>query len=667
MKRFALLTLVALAACNTPTDPITKPSVEFTGFVNTVTGIVIPATSNTVPANFVAQVRSSVSSTADRVTDVQCFNGATAVTTGVSYKTLCGYAGVTTGTVIKAAATSSGGTSEVSKTVTVDLVAPQASSIIVGGNVTTNPSPSLSALVNFGNVDLSVTSSDPDVLRTFIRIGLQTIAESNSNTASATITIAGTQSVTVTFGVIDQAGNQSLYTDILTVNKVVGDGKAPTVIISSPAAGTTVNGSITVKVDAADESGIESVDLLANNNPIATSSGQASPSFSIDTTKFVNGSLELKARAKDKSGLETTSSIVALVVQNVLGPTLQITSPTSNAVLTGATSVTVNIGKRSSDYTYVTDLKVEFFDYRGTSIGKRVIPLAGQAGDVNKSIFTTADPFDLNNFPNDLYNITASVTVNVVGEPGPRVVSDTITIKNVNTNLTPPAVIITHPVRLATNEQQLDTAPLPIFSQTSGFIVGNISDDKGIVSAELRLTCVSCGSLGPVNALEQYQAYIPPTTSATVLLGFDADGTPFLPNGIYIMRLVVQDTDGNRNIQEVKVKLSRNDSACASAYGFGIANGPDNLGDNLTPGSATATATGLVSGNSYRVASWVTAPGNSRSFGINAFSGATSTSFGSGFNVSGNWLFNTQIEDLTNGCIDNLADFVSVFKLKLTP
>jgi Bacterial Ig domain len=663
MKRFALLALVALAACNTPIDPVTKPSVEFTGFVNTATNVVIPANSNTVPANFVAQVRSSVSSSADRVSDVQCFNGATPVTAGVSYKTLCGYAGVTSGAVIKAVATSAGGTSETSKTVTVDSVAPQASSITVGGNVTTNPSPSLSALVNFGSVDLSVTSTDPDVLRTFIRIGLQTIAESTSNTASATITIAGTQSITVTFGVVDQAGNQTLYTDILTVNKVVGDGKAPTVTISSPVAGTTVNGSITVKVDASDESGIESVDLLANNNPIATSSGQASPSFSVDTTKFVNGSLELKARAKDKSGLETTSSVVVLIVQNVLGPTLQITSPTSNAILTGATTVTVNIGKRSSDYTYVNDLKVEFFDYRGTSIGQRIIPLAGQAGDVNKSIFTTTNPFDLNNFPNDLYNITASVTVNVVGEPGPRVVSDTITVKNINTNLTPPAVVISHPVRLATNQQQLDTNPLPIFSQTSGFIVGAISDDKGIVSAELRLTCVSCGLLGPVNALEQYQAYIPPVTATTVLLGFDADGTPFLPDGIYIMRLVVQDTDGNRNIQEVKVKLARNDATCATAFGFAIAKGLDNEGEKLTPGSATATATGLDSTHSYRVANWVTAPVGSRAFGINAFSGVTSTSFGSGFNTQGNWLFNTQIEDLTNGCIKNLADFQPVFKL----
>jgi Bacterial Ig domain len=661
MKRFALLALVALAACNTPTDPITKPTVEFTGFVNTLSNVTIPANSNTVPANFVAVVRSSVSSTADRVSDVQCYSGATAVTAGVSYKTLCGFAGLTSGAVIKATATSAGGTSETTKTVTVDSVAPQASSIVVGGTTFSTPiAGSLNAIVTANsNVDLSVTSSEPDVLRTYIKIGTDIIAQTDGNTTSATIGV-GLTGGTVTFGIIDDAGNLTQYTAVLTINKVIGDGQAPTVSITSPINGDIVNGTLTVTANSSDTSGIATVELIANGNPIALSSGVPNPSFSVDTTKFSNGPFELKARATDKSGLSTTSSAITVTINNVLGPILQVTSPTNNATLSGATPVTVNILKRSSNYTYTSDLVVEFFDYRGTSIGKKIVALAGQTGATNNY---TTDAFDLNNFPNDLYTIKASVTVNVTGEPAPRAVTDTITIKNINSNLTPPAVIISHPVRLATNQQQLDTNPLPIFSQTSGFVVGSISDDKGIVSAELRMTCVSCGLLGPVNALEQYQAYIPPTTAATVLLGFDADGTPFLPDGIYVMRLVVQDTDGNRNIQEVKVKLARNDPTCASAFGFPIANGPDNLGEKLTPGSATATATGLDSAHSYRVSNWVTFQNGSRKFGADAFSGLTTTSFGVTFSTSGNWGFNTQIEDLTNGCIDNLGSSVNVFRL----
>ena len=376
MKRFALLALVALAACNTPTDPVTKPSVEFTGFVNTISGVIIPANSNTVPANFVAQVRSSVSSTADRVTDVQCFNGATPVTAGVSYKTLCGYAGVTNGAVIKAVATSAGGTSETSKTVTVDSVAPQASSIVVGGTTIANPTgTSLSAIVTANsNVDLSVSSSDPDVLRTFIKIGTNVIAQTDTNTTSATIAV-GTAPVTVVFGIIDNAGNLTQYTTTLTINKITGDGQAPTVSITSPVNGDTVNGTLTVTANSADTSGIDTVELIANGNPIAVSSGVPNPSFSVDTTKFSNGAFELKARATDKSGLSTTSSPVTVTINNVLGPILQITSPTNNATLSGATTVTVNILKRSSDYTYTSDLIVEFFDYRGTSIGKRTIVL----------------------------------------------------------------------------------------------------------------------------------------------------------------------------------------------------------------------------------------------------------------------------------------------------
>ena len=433
MKRFALLALVALAACNTPTDTVTKPSVEFTGFVNTLSGVTIPANSTTVPANFAAQVRSSVSSTADRVTDVQCFNGATAVTTGVSYKTFCGFAGVTTGTVIKATATSSGGTSETSKTVTVDSVAPLASSILVGGTTITNPTgTALSAIVTANsNVDLSVTSSDSDVLRTYIKIGTNVIAQTDTNTTSATIAV-NTAPVTVVFGIIDNAGNVTQYTTALTINKVIGDGQAPTVSITSPTNGATVNGTLTVTANAADTSGIDTVELIANGNPIAVSSGVPNPSFSVDTTKFSNGAFELKARATDKSGLSTTSNAVTVTINNVLGPILQITSPTNNATLSGATTVTVNILKRSSDYTYTSDLTVEFFDYRETSIGKKIVALNGQAGATNNY---TSDAFDLNNFPNDLYTIKASVTVNVTGETAPRAVTDTITIKNVNSNL----------------------------------------------------------------------------------------------------------------------------------------------------------------------------------------------------------------------------------------
>jgi hypothetical protein len=661
MKRFALLALVALAACNTPTDAITKPTVEFTGFVNTLSGIVIPANSNTVPANFVAQVRSSVSSTTDRVSDVQCFNGATPVTTGVSYKTLCGYAGIISGAVIKATATSTGGTGETSKTVTVDSVAPQASSIIVGGTTITNPTgTSLSAIVTANsNVDLSVTSSDSDILRTYIRIGTNIIAQTDTNTTSTTIPV-NTAPVTVIFGIIDNAGNLTQYTTALTINKITGDGQAPTVSITSPVGGTTVNGTLTVTVNSADTSGIDSVELIANGNPISLSNGVPNPSFSVDTTKFPNGAFELKARATDKSGLSTTSSAVSVTINNVLGPVLQITSPTNDTTLSGATTVTVNILKRSSNYTYTSNLIVEFFDYRGTSIGQKIISLAGQTGATNNYI---SDAFDLNNFPNDLYTIKASVTVNVTDEPAPRAITDTITIKNINTNLTPPASVLTHPVRIPSNEQQLDTGLLPIFSQSFGYVIANLSDDRGIVSTELRMTCVSCGSLGPVNALEQYIAYIPPVTQTTALLGFDANGTPYLPNGIYTMRVVTQDTDGNRNIQEVKVKLSRNDSACPNPFTTSIVLGPDNIGDKLTPGSANITANGLTASHEYRIGWWVTNPNIVLSFKVPSFSGKTTDTIGRAFNLPGTYFFNGQIEDLTNNCIHNVETFVSVFKL----
>jgi hypothetical protein len=214
---------------------------------------------------------------------------------------------------------------------------------------------------------------------------------------------------------------------------------------------------------------------------------------------------------------------------------------------------------------------------------------------------------------------------------------------------------------MPSNEQQLDTGALPIFSQNFGHVVANLTDDRGLVSAELRMTCTSCGTLGPVNALEEYRAFIPPVTAATVVLSFDAGASPYLPNGIYVMRLVTQDTDGSRNIQEVKVKLSRNDPVCPNPYAVTTFKGDPNEGEKLTPGSADLIANGLTLGNEYRNAWWVISPSGVFSFrNLPGFNNLNVDRVSKTFNASGDWLFFGQLENVTTGCIHNIDSSVSV-------
>jgi hypothetical protein len=664
MKRFALLTLVALAACNTPPDAITKPTVEFTGFVNSVTNMEIPANSNTVPANFVAQVNSSVSSSADRVTDVQCFKGATPVTAGVSYKTECGYAGVTSGTVIKATATSAGGTSETSKTVNVDSTAPQASSIVIGSTTLTNPvTGSLSAFVPANSsVDLSVSSSDLDVLQTYIRIGSTIIARENGSTAFATIKI-GNAPIDVVFGVIDKVGNISQYTVAVAISKVDSDTTPPVVSINTPLP-DPATGKIVLSVTANDSSGVADVTLLVNGTPLATDSA-APYTFSIDTTLYDNGPVNLQARATDSVGnVSANTDPIQITIANARLPEISITSPTNQGILTGNTAVTVSVVKRGTPYTFTSPVTVEVLDYRGTQVAFKTIATPGGTGPV--TFVQASSEIDFNSFPIDAYIIRARVTVDV-DPPGPSdgdgELSTQIGISNNNTSNQPPALQILSPLRL--NQEQ---TTVPAMIQRSGIVVADLSDNSGLASVELRVTCDSgCGTLGPINALEQYQAFDPPPSQARVFLKYDADATPYLPEGKYTFRVVAQDVQGNRNIQEIKAEINRSgaDSPPAPPLVETIVNGPraaisDTV--DLCHGSATYSISGIPT--NARVYFWVFDPNGKV---VQTGSSIGNVSVGQAFTFEGNWTFNAIVQEFSgNLTVVNTGATVGVNKIKPT-
>ncbi len=662
MKRFALFALITLAACNTPPDAITKPTVEFTGFVNTVTNVVIAANSNAVPANFVAKVRSSVSSTADRVTDVQCFNGTTPVTAGVSYKTLCGYAGVTNGSVIKATATSAGGTSEISKTVTVDSVAPKASSIVVGSTTLTNPATgALSAFVPANSsVDLSITSSDLDVLQTYIRIGSTILAQEDGSTAFATIKI-GTTPVDVVYGVIDRAGNLSQYIVTVTISKVETDTTPPVVTINTPLP-DPATGKIVLSVTANDSSGVADVTLLVNGTPISTDSA-APYTFSIDTTLYDNGPVNIQARATDSVGnVSANTDPIQITIANARLPELSITSPTNQGILTGNTGVTVSVVKRGTPFTFTSPVTVEVLDYRGTQVAFKTIATPTGSGPV--TFVQSSSDIDFNSFPIDAYIIRARVTVDI--DPagpsdGDGELHTQISISNNNTSNQPPALQILSPLRL--NQEQTS---VPAMIQRNGIVVADLSDNSGLASVELRVTCDSgCGTLGPINALEQYQAFSPPPSQARVYLKYDADATPYLPEGKYTFRVVAQDVQGNRNIQEIKAEINRSgaDSPSAPPLVETVVNGPRaTISEfvDLCHGSATYSISGVPS--NARVYFWATDPNGKV---VQTGDAIGNTTVGQAFPYEGNWSFNAIIQEFSgNLTVVGTGKSVSVNKIK---
>ena len=656
MKRFAPLILLAslAVACQQPTIK-TAPTVSFASFVNTVSGVSIPGSSTVLPSNFVAQIRSGDE---DKVTDVQCALNGTAITTGAAYRSNCAYtvAGANA-TITVTAVNASGSSATATKSVTIDNIAPTASSLAVGSsNFDPATGTSFNTTVTLDTTSLlKITSTDPDVLQTFIELDGKRLVTSSGNTAQYSLSVADSSPFGLKFGVVDKAGNISRYSVLVSVNKILGDGVPPVVNIASPINAAIVSGNLIVTVNANDTSGIKKVTLIANNNPITSAvpqNGEPSVSFALDTLKFENGSLELKAIAVDTSDLSTTSNAVNVTVNNIQGPVLSIASPSNNSDVTGQTTVAVNVLKRASGFDYATaaqcigaglssncgSIKVDLIDYRGTIVGTKFIATTNPG---STKLFESGS-FDLSAIPNDFYTFRSSVNVVLTGENIPTKLFDEVVVRNKNTSQQPPAIIIQNPVRI----DELQTI-LPTFGQPFGFVVAELSDNSGLDSVELRATCDSCANgSGPVNALEQYIKLT--GSDSKVALRFDADGTPFLPNGDYTIRVVAQDTSTNRNIQEVKIKINRNPSYVKLTYN--VVEGPAST--KFIPASGSCTVTGLDATKRYRVASWFIDPTGKYSFRDDSVTSATTVGIGTAFNQEGTWRCFSQVTNISDSKVD---------------
>ena len=94
------------------------------------------------------------------------------------------------------------------------------------------------------------------------------------------------------------------------------DTVAPTVSISSPAAGTTASGTVTVTANASDNVGVAGVQFKLDGGNLGAEDATAPYSTSWDTTAATNGSHTLTAVARDAAGNTRTSAGIAVTVSN---------------------------------------------------------------------------------------------------------------------------------------------------------------------------------------------------------------------------------------------------------------------------------------------------------------------------------------------------------------
>lgn len=144
-----------------------------------------------------------------------------------------------------------------------------------------------------------------------------------------------------------------------------GDRTPPVVSITAPSDGATVQGTVSVTVDATDDVGVTEVVVAVNGNPRATLT--APPyTWTWDTSSEANGDYTLQATAVDAAGNEGTGSVGVTVqggVEDTTPPTVNVTSPADGDMVSGTVSVTVDA---SDDFGVAkVDVLVD-----GTSVGE---------------------------------------------------------------------------------------------------------------------------------------------------------------------------------------------------------------------------------------------------------------------------------------------------------
>lgn len=143
----------------------------------------------------------------------------------------------------------------------------------------------------------------------------------------------------------DSLGNTVWTTPVVVTvqNMATGDSTAPTVAVIAPTAGATVSGTLTLSASASDNIGVAGVWFTVDGATVGAEDGSVPYTVQWTTTSVEGGSHVVSALARDTSGNTASSSAVIVTVTNVTGdttaPTVSVTAPSSDAVLSGSVAV----------------------------------------------------------------------------------------------------------------------------------------------------------------------------------------------------------------------------------------------------------------------------------------------------------------------------------------
>jgi hypothetical protein len=122
---------------------------------------------------------------------------------------------------------------------------------------------------------------------------------------------------------------------------------APTVSVTTPAAGATVSGTITVTATASSAGGVAGVQFKLDGANLGAEVTAAPYQVSWNTTGVGNGSHTLSAVVRSTTGATAPSAGVAVTVNNITPPTVSITAPATGATVSGTVTLSATANSSS--------------------------------------------------------------------------------------------------------------------------------------------------------------------------------------------------------------------------------------------------------------------------------------------------------------------------------
>jgi chitodextrinase len=352
--------LTAVATDNSgATTTSTAVIVTVTGNAPPSVALTSPATGTSVTAGTPVTVAANASDTDGTIASVRfTANGITIGTAAAApYRvTWTPTAGGTYSLV--AIATDNSGNITVSSSISVTVTTNQAPTVSI-------TAPTTGSALQVGNAaTVTATASDSDGTVASVQffangVSIATVTTVPYN-AAWTPTALGSYSLTAV-----ATDNSGATTTSAPVTVTVTANAAPSVTLTSPAAGTTVSAGtpVTVSANASDADGtVTSVRFLANNISIGVA---ATAPYRATWTPTASGSYVLVAQATDNSGNITNSSSLTVTVTGNVPPVVSITAPAASSVLQAGSITSVVATASDADGTVSS---VQFFA-NGVSIG----------------------------------------------------------------------------------------------------------------------------------------------------------------------------------------------------------------------------------------------------------------------------------------------------------